>query len=62
VTSDGGLVLARELDDHLGYGEPIERHLADRRGKNAQLPFTDLLGNRFLGAWQAWQATKISTT
>ena len=29
VTSDGGLVLVRELDERLGFGELIERHLAE---------------------------------
>src|SRR5216683_2342918 len=29
VTSDGGLVLVRELDERLGVGELIKRHLAD---------------------------------
>jgi hypothetical protein len=43
VTSDGGLVLVRELDERLGFGELIEQHLADGRGKNTQLPFADLL-------------------
>ena len=43
VTSDGGLVLVRELDERLGFGELIERHLADARGKNTQLPLADLL-------------------
>ncbi len=43
VTSDGGLLLVRELDERLGLGELIERHLADARGKNTQLPLTDLL-------------------
>jgi hypothetical protein len=43
VTSDGGLVLVRELDERLGLGELIERHLADARGKNTQLPLADLL-------------------
>jgi hypothetical protein len=42
VTSDGGLVLVRELDERLGFGELIERHLADARGKNTQLPLADL--------------------
>ena len=41
VTSDGGLVLVRELDERLGFGELIERHLADARGKNPQLPLAD---------------------
>jgi len=43
VTSDGGLVLVRELDERLGFGELIERHLVDARGKNTQLPLADLL-------------------
>jgi hypothetical protein len=44
VTSDGGLILVRELDERLGFGELIEEHLADsRRGKNTQFPFADLL-------------------
>ena len=32
----------RELDERLGFGELIERHLADARGKNTQLPLADL--------------------
>ena len=44
VTSDGGLVLVRELDEHLGMNQLIEQHLTDsRRGKNTQLPLADLL-------------------
>jgi hypothetical protein len=43
VTSDGGLLLVRELDERLGFGALIERHLADARGKNTQLPLTDLV-------------------
>ena len=44
VTSDGGLILVRELDERLGLSELIDRHLSDsRRGKNIQLPLADLL-------------------
>jgi len=44
VTSDGGLILVRELDDRLGLSELMGRHLSDsRRGKNIQLPLADLL-------------------
>src|ERR1700726_4402846 len=44
VTSDGGLILVRELDERLGLSALIERHLIDsRRGKNVQLPLSDLL-------------------
>src|SRR5450759_3617381 len=43
VTSDGGLILVRELDERLGFGELIAQHLTDsRRGKNTQLPLADL--------------------
>jgi len=43
VTSDGGLILVRELDERLGFGELITQHLSDsRRGKNTQLPLADL--------------------
>jgi hypothetical protein len=44
VTSDGGLLLVRELDERLGLNQLIEEHLTDdRRGKNTQLPLSDLL-------------------
>src|SRR5712691_1160554 len=44
VTSDGSLILVRELDERLGLSALIERHLVDsRRGKNVQLPLADLL-------------------
>ena len=44
VTSDGGLILVRELDERLGFGELIQQHLTDsRRGKNTQFPLADLL-------------------
>ena len=43
VTSDGGLILVRELDERLGLGELIEQHLTDSRGKKTRLPLADLL-------------------
>jgi hypothetical protein len=44
VTSDGGLILVRELDERLGFGDLIAQHLTDsRHGKNMQLPLADLL-------------------
>ena len=42
VTSDGGLILVRELVERLGFGVLIHQHLSDsRRGKNTQFPFVD---------------------
>jgi len=43
VTSDGSLLLVRELDEFLGLSELISEHLTDSRGKNTQLPIGDLL-------------------
>jgi hypothetical protein len=43
VTSDGGLILVRELDERLRVGELIEQHLTDPRGTNTRLPLGDLL-------------------
>jgi hypothetical protein len=44
VASDGGLVLVRELDERLGFGELIAQHRTDsRKGKNTELPLADLL-------------------
>jgi hypothetical protein len=43
VTSDAGLLLPRELDERLGLGALIERHLTDpRTGRNRQFPLPDL--------------------
>jgi len=43
VTSDGSLVLVRELDERLGFSDLIARHLTDSRAKNTQLSLADLL-------------------
>ena len=43
VTSDGGLILVRELDERLGFGELAAECLTDTRARNAQLPIVDLL-------------------
>ena len=50
VTSDGGLILVRELDERLGLGALIEQHLRDpRRGKNTQFPLADLFRQSVYG-------------
>ena len=43
VTSDGGLILVRELDERLGFSELIAQHVTDPRGKNTQFLLTDLV-------------------
>ena len=44
VTSDGGLILVRELDERLGLGKLIDEHLTDsRQGSNKKFPLVDLL-------------------
>ena len=44
VTSDGGLLLIRELDERLGLGKLIDEHLTDsRQGSNKKFPLADLV-------------------
>ena len=44
VTSDGGLILIRELDERLGLEKLIEKQLSDsRQGLNKQFTLADLL-------------------
>jgi len=43
LTSDGGLILVRELYERLGFGELVEQHLTDPRANNARFSFADLL-------------------
>ncbi len=44
VTSDGGLLLVRELDERLGLGKLIDEHLSDtRQGDNKKFPLADLV-------------------
>src|ERR1019366_3893096 len=43
VTSDGGLLLGRELDARLGFSALIAEYLTDSRGTNTQIPMADLL-------------------
>src|SRR2546427_6126405 len=43
VTSDGGLILVRELDERLGVSDLIAQHITDPRSKNTQFPLTDLV-------------------
>jgi len=44
VTTDGGLILIRELDERLGLDKLIEEQLSDsRQGLNKQFTLTDLL-------------------
>ena len=43
VTSDGGLIEVRELDEWLGLGKLIEEHVSDsRQGLNKKLLLADL--------------------
>jgi hypothetical protein len=44
VTSDGGLIVVRELDEWWGMGALIERYLTDtRRGRHTPWPLADWL-------------------
>jgi hypothetical protein len=43
ATSDGSLHLVCELDERLGFRQLVEQQLCDGRGKNTQLPPSDLV-------------------
>ncbi len=43
VTSDGGLILVRELDERLGFSILIAQHLTDSRSKNTKFALADLI-------------------
>jgi hypothetical protein len=61
VTSDGGLILVRELDERLGFGDLIAHHVRDsRRGKNTQLPLADLF-RQSVYSGMAGYAVRMST-
>jgi hypothetical protein len=43
VTSEGGPILVRELDERLGCSDLIAKHLTDSRDTNIQLPLAYLV-------------------
>jgi hypothetical protein len=43
VTSDGGLILVRELDERLGFSRLNAQHLTDSRSKNTKFALADLI-------------------
>jgi hypothetical protein len=60
VTSHGGLILVRELDERLGLEKLIDEHLSDsRRGFNKQFTLADLLRH---SVYSRLAARKTSTT
>ena len=53
VTSDGGLLLVRELDERLDFSDLIAQYITDPRGKNAQFPSPTLSGSPSTAGWRA---------
>ena len=49
VTSDGGLILVRELDERLGFSDLVARHLTDSRGATGAGP-AGLQSGQFVAA------------
>ena len=52
VTSDGGLILVRELDERLGFSELIEQHLADSRGRTRSYRLRTCCASRYTAGWR----------
>jgi hypothetical protein len=61
VTSDGGLILVRELDERLGLSDLIAQHVIDPRGRNTQFPL-DLPADRVAADLGAWGGPNIPST
>jgi hypothetical protein len=66
VTSDGGLLLVRELDERLGLTRLIQNHLVDSRtGRNTQFPLADLFrqypDSRLAGYEDLNDATRLAS-
>ena len=58
VTSVGGLLLPRELDERLGLSALIERHLTDpRTGRNRQFPLAGLFRQCVYGRLAGYEDT-----
>ena len=53
VTSDGGLILARELDERLGLSDLIAQHVTDPRARIRSFRSLIWSGNRSTAAWRA---------
>jgi hypothetical protein len=65
VTSDGGLMLVRELEERLGMSALIEQHLTDtRRGRHTPFPLADWLrqsvDSRLAGDEEVNDAERVS--
>jgi hypothetical protein len=60
VTSDGGLVLGRELDERLGLNELVDRHLSDSgEARISNCLWPTCCGSRSIAGWRV---TKMLTT
>ena len=57
VTSNRGLILVRELDERLGFGELIKQRLADPRGKNTTI--APSVGGQWLYTHESRRAKKL---
>ena len=63
VPSDAGLLLPRELDEHLGLNTLIKRHLSDpRTGRNFQFPLPDLFRQSIYSRLAGYEDTRCRAT
>lgn len=56
VTSDGGLILVRELEERLGLSELIGEHLTDHRGPNSRLPLAEVFLHSVYSSMAGYEA------
>jgi hypothetical protein len=53
VTSDSGLILVRELDERLGFGDLIAQYITDPRARTCSFHSPTWSGNQSTAAWRA---------
>ena len=52
VTSDGGLILVRELDERLGFGELIVQHLTHGAGRTRSFRWRTYCASLSTAGWR----------
>ena len=59
VTSDGGLILVRELDERLGVSDLIAQHITDPRARTRSSHSLTWSGNPSTAGWRAMRTSTM---
>ena len=59
VTSDGGLILVREMDERLDFSDLIAQHITDPRGRTCSFHSPTWSGNQSTAGWRAMRTSTM---